>query len=190
MKKVALLISIIFVSVGCSNHAIKAWQLSNFEKTLGAPNPNFILNFETLTVTTGIIDSESWRHDYADMICRYYNSDKQLRRLEYLGLLANAPTCVGVGSKENSLNIEVGTTKTWCFMGCLDRYMTYRSGSDQLAHFEIKHTPVMEAIDVSVGHIKNLIIAANIQKHKHDPEWVARLKAVCKSDKKLRGFCG
>lgn len=117
-------------------------------------------------------------------------SDKQMSKLVSEKLIDPVPVCVGIDSSKTVMNIEIGNTKEKCFIRCLDRYISYSVAGETLAYKEVKNLSYLKGIDFSVGHIKNMVIAANINKYKGDVDWTYRLKKACKDDKSLRGFCG
>jgi len=194
MKTRIMMISILaFMTTGCMTHAINAWKLSSLEKTLGTKNPEFILKYDHLSVASVRFHMKRHIGNYAFNICNLYNKDIQLSSLQGSGVISKYPTCIDDSQNGNVLNIEVGTPKEKCIplINCADKYIKYTDGQGNvLAYSEMKNLHYMEGIRYSVGHIKNMVIAANIQANKDNPVWKENLERVCKEDKTLKSVCG
>ncbi|MEJ2742837.1 MAG: hypothetical protein P8176_10230, partial [Gammaproteobacteria bacterium] len=184
MKKLLTIVAASVLIAGCSTAAVKAWKSADFKKTLGTDDVSFILDYDRFQVITGKYYNEKTYENYSKNVCRLYNEDGQLITMVQQGLIQENPTCFKSNSLEGDLIVEVGTLKEKCFMGCLDKYIKYYTKDGKvLAYSEMKDLPYMEGIRYSIGHIKNMIIAANIQKNRDNPEWVAKLKKACRKDK-------
>ena len=167
MKKLLAIVVASVVISGCSTAAIKAWKSADFKKTLGTDDVGFILGYDQFQVVTGRFDREKLIEGYSDDVCKFYNEDQQIFDLVHQGLIEAKPTCFKNSSIKGDLIVEVGTLKEKCFMGCLDKYIKYYTKDGKvLAYSEMKDLPYMEGIRYSIGHIKNMIIAANIEKNR------------------------
>jgi hypothetical protein len=189
MKKIIGFSIVMLALSGCATQAMKAWDMSSLVKTLGAENPSFILKYSDFSIHTGLYDNDKVRNLYSKRICESYNEDAQLKALKENGVITSYPKCHH-NSKNNDLKIEVGTTKTRCLLKCIDRYIRYEDGRGiELAYNEGKKMAYLEAIEYSAGHIKNMVIAANLDAHGDDPAWRNNLERVCKEVKTLKSVC-
>jgi hypothetical protein len=178
---------------GCMTNAINAWKLSTFKKTLGTDDPSFILSVNTIRVKSSQYYKKNKGDRYAFYVCDLYNKDVQLPALKESGIIKDYPKCSQGDGPGPDLVIDVGTPREKCipFINCLDKYIKYKDSDERmLAYSEMKELPFMEAIRYSIGHIKNMVIAANIQANKDNPVWKENLERVCKEDKTLKIVCG
>jgi len=186
---------ILVITGGCSSAAIKAWKTTDIQQITGAKDPGFILAYNSFILKTGKFHIKGLKEVYSDEVCQSYNNDKQLDALYQSGLINKPPTCYRTEKEVSDLVIDIGSVKeaNECFLGfgCNDRYIKYVSKDGKLhAHSEMSDLPVLEGVEYSLGHIKNMIILANIQKNKDNPEWMAKMKKVCRDFKELRSTCG
>lgn len=188
-----VLVIVITLTSGCATNVLKAWHSSNFEKTLGTSNPEFILEFDEFQLKTGRHRPERLGEKYSNNICNWYNEDKQLSALKEKGVISGSPTCFKSSSKKGSLIVEVGSLREKCiyFVNCLDRYIKYSDEKGNLlAYSEMEDLPYLDAIYYSIGHIKNMVIAANVNANRGNDAWKENLIRICKQDKSLRSVCG
>lgn len=187
-KKFVVAASVAIIVSGCASTQ-NAWNSRSLEKVMGTKDPSFILNHETFSLHLGVYPNNPTKPYYSKSICDKYNADEQLKLLKQEGVIDEYPICQ-LQTPESSLKIEVGTTKEKCILQCMDRYIRYTDESfDLKAYSVVKNVPYMDAIDYSVGHIKNMVITANIDANRDNPEWKANLKRACKKNKKLRSVC-
>jgi len=194
MKSISIFLFLALVG-GCSSAAIKAWNTSKLDKLVGTKDPTFILEHDAFVLKSTKFSIEDFGDVYADRICQSFNEDKQLNLLSQTGIIGERPKCHRSPSEGVDLVIDVGSPKEQheCFFGfgCTDRYIRYESlGGSVHVYSEMNNLPYMEGVEYSVGHIKNMIILANIKKNKDNPEWMAKMKKVCRDFKDLRSTCG
>jgi len=172
---------------GCTTPFTKAMKSFDKEKVMGTNDPSFILSNEKFLIKSGQLDSsDRVKEVYLSRICERYNDDKTLKMMHQDGLIQKPPVCIREIKSQNGLIVDAGSVRNDCTLGvvgfkCQDKYIRYLSSQgDLLSYSEVKNIHWQDHVDYTVGHIKNMVITANLKAKENDPEYVRKIEKYYK----------
>ena len=185
-------ISCVFIMLtGCSSAAKKAFNMSDFNKTMGTDTPEFILDYTTINITMGRYDESDYLRERTPIsLCEQFSKKKNIERIHSKNLIANNLKCVGKKHPDTDLLLTISYAKEKCFLGCLDYILQYSNKNSQiLAESIIEDMTHLDLLRFVPSHIESMVIAGALSKNKDNPEWNARFKSLCKNDKNFNKIC-